>query len=366
MMTPTTSGSRFPARLAFAAAMIFAAAAITTNATYGWSKGLDLAGSFVWSGVSIAAGFTQLLSWPAMVASSDRRQWGKAFAALCALLICGSYSIVAALGSASSGRTNAASEEKTISDTRKRTQSAYDAATSELAGMEATRPVAELEALVAGARPVCRVVVTTGSRQTVCAPPASLVAELGRAKRRAELEAKADSAGAELTRMYTPKQANSDTHALAGYLSAFGVPVSEDTLNRILVVFAVITIEMGGGLALTLAMSLGDKAGVAQSVQTRAAHSEPLTSTEPAANQDQITDVHTMHRPAQSTRDRLLELVRNANGVLRTGHRGLAEALGVSATRAGQLLRDLVADGAIRVRASKTGSVITLVPKVAA
>ena len=57
-------------------------------------------------------------------------------------------------------------------------------------------------------------------------------------------------------------------------------------------------------------------------------------------------------------------MVRDAQGVLRTGHRALGEALGISATRAGQLLRDLAADGAIRVRAGKTGSVITLVPKL--
>ena len=56
--------------------------------------------------------------------------------------------------------------------------------------------------------------------------------------------------------------------------------------------------------------------------------------------------------------------IRDANGVLRTGHRALGEALGISATRAGQLLRQLAADGAIRVRASKTGSVITLAPRL--
>ena len=47
---------------------------------------------------------------------------------------------------------------------------AYKAAQDELASLKASRPVAELEALVAGARPMCRVVVTAGSRQTLCAP----------------------------------------------------------------------------------------------------------------------------------------------------------------------------------------------------
>ena len=69
-----------------------------------------------------------------------------------------------------------------------------------------------------------------------------------------------------------------------------------------------------------------------------------------------------MRSPSKSSRDRLLEMVRDAKGALRTGHRALGEALGISATRAGQLLRDLVADGAIRVRVGKTVSVITLVP----
>jgi predicted ArsR family transcriptional regulator len=71
-----------------------------------------------------------------------------------------------------------------------------------------------------------------------------------------------------------------------------------------------------------------------------------------------------VHSPAQSTRDRLLAMVRDANGALRTGHRALGQVLGVSATRAGQLLKELAADGAIRVRAGKTGSVITLVPRL--
>ena len=50
--------------------------------------------------------------------------------------------------------------------------------------------------------------------------------------------------------------------------------------------------------------------------------------------------------------------------VRRLERRALGEALGISATRAGQLLKGLAADGAIRVRAGKTGSVITLVPKL--
>jgi hypothetical protein len=113
MAVHTSGGPSWPAHLGYCAAVIFAAASITTNAVYGWGKGADLPSALVWSGVSIAAGFTQVLSWPALVVTLDRRQWGKAVAAVCALAICGSYSVIAALGSASGGRINAANDERT-------------------------------------------------------------------------------------------------------------------------------------------------------------------------------------------------------------------------------------------------------------
>ena len=78
----------------------------------------------------------------------------------------------------------------------------------------------------------------------------------------------------------------------------------------------------------------------------------------------EITPAHTVHSPTLSARGRLLQMVLDDKGVLRTGHRALGKALGISATRAGQLLRQLAEDGMIRVRAGKTGSVITLTPKL--
>jgi hypothetical protein len=65
--------------------------------------------------------------------------------------------------------------------------------------------------------------MTIGSRATVCSPSAALIAELGRAKRRVELEARIDRVQAELERLSAPKQANSDAAALVGYLAALGL-----------------------------------------------------------------------------------------------------------------------------------------------
>jgi CRP-like cAMP-binding protein len=60
-------------------------------------------------------------------------------------------------------------------------------------------------------------------------------------------------------------------------------------------------------------------------------------------------------------RDRLLQMVLDAKGLLRTSHRALGTVLGVSAARAGRILGELASAGAIRVRTSSTGTTISLV-----
>jgi predicted ArsR family transcriptional regulator len=60
------------------------------------------------------------------------------------------------------------------------------------------------------------------------------------------------------------------------------------------------------------------------------------------------------------TRLKLLRLVTDAAGVLRTSERALGGRLGISSTRARRLLSELATAGAIKVRASSTGTTITL------
>ena len=141
-------------------------------------------------GVAGAVAIVFALSWPALIRSVDARRWSAALISLVALALSGAYSISAALGSASGVRTNAATIETATTDARTKAQAAYDAAKAELDGLKPARPAAELEPLIRSARPVCRIVVTLSRRDTVCEPPPTLVAELGRSKRRAELEGK--------------------------------------------------------------------------------------------------------------------------------------------------------------------------------
>src|SRR5437867_13338940 len=97
-----------------------------------------------------------------------------------ALLLTGTYSVCAALGSASGGRTNAAVHEQVSADTRSKIQASYDAARAEIAALRPSRPVGELEALLAASHHLrgkgCA--VENGTGRLLCPKYAALLAEL--------------------------------------------------------------------------------------------------------------------------------------------------------------------------------------------
>ena len=150
MSTPTAAASPWPARAAYFSAAIFTGASGSINITYGWQKGGDLASSLTWAAVAAAVAIVFALSWPALIRSLEARRWSTALVALVALVLAGSYSVSAALGSAAGGRANAATQETAMADVRTKAQAAYDIAKTELATLKPARPVAELEAMRAG------------------------------------------------------------------------------------------------------------------------------------------------------------------------------------------------------------------------
>jgi hypothetical protein len=409
MFATSMRGPTWPARLSFIAAGLFTCASAGTNLLYGWSKGTDAATSLVWAAVSLAVSAVFALSWPAVLVSLDHRRWSRAAMAFVALLLTGTYSVTAALGSAMGGRANAAIEAKDAGDRKTRAQATFDAAKAELELLIVAKPAAELQSLIDSAqadlaklpttRPIgelealmrrgCRVGTTLAGQMKSSCPKydtelarawerknlsnriAELTNDIARAdQRRADQRDKAkaamEKAASELTTTGPQKVANSDAVALAAYLQGLGLDIDADRVNKLLVLLAVLVIECGGGLSLAVGMALGDKTPNNRSVHTEVVRSARQHPTKARVTPAKIAPAHTVHTPALPSRDRLLDMVRNANGVLRTGHRALGEALGISATRAGQLLKQLSADGAIRVRAGKTGSLITLAPKLVA
>ena len=143
---PTEAASSWQAKCCYLAAGLFTPPApAQTDLRLG--KGADPASSLVWAAVSVGVSVVFALSWPALIFSLDRRQWARALLVLIALLVTGTYSVSAALGSAMGGRANAAIEEKETTDKRTKAQACYDAAKTELATLKPARSIGVLQAM---------------------------------------------------------------------------------------------------------------------------------------------------------------------------------------------------------------------------
>ena len=256
---------RWPSSIAYAASATFTLASAATNLTYGLAKGTDLPSSIIWGSVSVAASIVFALSWPALLSSLSRKQWAAAVCSAFALALCGTYSVVGALGSAAGTRMNAALVEADAADKRGLLQSQITAAQRELATIAIARPVTEIQAAIDGLALTlkgsdCSRWVRDTRARAACIKITELRGEHGRATRRAELQASIEQAAQKVQTFEPIRVANTDAAALAGYLKALGISTDTDTLNRLLVLLAVLTIECGGGLALAVGMALSEGA----------------------------------------------------------------------------------------------------------
>jgi hypothetical protein len=379
MLTPTPAGAVWPARLAYCAAAIFTLASAGTNLHYGISKGADAPSSAVWGAVSVAVSIVFALSWPALIKAVARREWMLAPMALAALVLTGAYSVTGALGSASGGRANASTAEQLIIDQRTKAQASYAAAQLQLAALTPSRPAAELEALLAASASQLRgrggCLGAHGAGQAVCPRNTALAAELGRAKRRAELEGKMDAAQAELERIAAPRQANSDAAALVGYLAALGVNIEPDAVNGLLVLLAVLVIECGGGLALAVGLSLSEHPE--QRVRRQVFAEQPAlrspsfrantanTGKEGARTRSERSPNTMVFPPVRNSSrkvvgDKLVMALRERGGPVHSSIRQLARQLGATPTTLHTVAGELMAAGVVSVIAGRRGSVFRL------
>lgn len=395
-------GLIWPARAAYASAIIFIAASGGTNLIYGWNKGTDLASSLVWAAVSVGVSIIFALSWPALSRNVENRSASRAVLIFVGMLLTGTYSVVAALGSASGGRTEAAAQEGYASSARARSQAVYDAARTELAGLQPTRSAGELETIIASAKPVCRIVVTQSRRDTVCTKPPALLTELARAKRREDLSAKMERAATDLS-SNAPKAANTDATALVSYLAAVGIHATTDRLNKLLVLLTVLVVECGGGVSLAIAISLSADArknrkdenrdpvtaGNGQTTLVSGSGGHPAADCPSCRTKDgrAEADTWTGHLPkiplpaeplrcpsvvSASTGQspdtssfsasgvRLLSVLRERGGVLSGGQRAMARMLGWSKSRLNEVLHELASDGAVKLVTGSRGTVVEL------
>ena len=226
----------------------------------------------------------------------------------------------------------------------------------------------------------------------------------------AELEAKIESASTKLENAKPAKQANSDAAALVGYLSAIGVHADADTVNRWLVILAVLAIEMGGGLSLAVGMALSapevpaDPLKTMPVVELRTAQAGQDTAARPgdafgpterrpnarlfartpsdrtpehsAPNTWQNASIsgpntafarpNTPPLPAPNTDAlsdagvRLLAFVRERGGVLVSGQRQIGKAMGWSTSWTHAVLHSLADAGRVKLTTGRAGTVVQL------
>ena len=392
MLTTTATGSKLPARLAYAAALIFTAASGATNLLYGWDKGTDFGSSLVWATVSLGVSIVFSLSWPALIRATDQTQHVRAFIILVGLLLTGTYSVSAALGSAYGGRVQAANVQTEKTDARTKADTAYKAAKAELDTLAAARFRDELNPQIRTLK------ATKGANncdtrdgpisRKVCAEADELEAEAARADRRAKLAETMKEASKALEAIGPGTVANSDAIALTSYLTSMGVKADPEVINKLLVLLAVLVIECGGGVSFAIGMSLSAPAAKTHEVPGENGHvSAAVVSTRTEVSRTP-SDTSAGHVPKpesdQSTRCptevsavpripldtsvqnasgvRLLDLIRDKGGVLIGGQRSIARTLGWSKSRLHEALHDLAHAGLVKLTTGKTGTVVQMLP----
>lgn len=367
-------------KTAYACAALFSLTSISTNAIYGWSKGDTVPSQFIWAALAIATGTTLLLATAALFKASAAKRWGHAAFIAAGLSLCATYSIVAAVGSATGQRMSAALSEDSAAIHRASAQTAIEEATGHLAQLPQNRPSAAISAEIDGILldpklDGCKEINGPRTREK-CPHVADLRKELATAQstegNRTQWQAKLDKARDIIAKLPPPRVVNSDAQALASFLAALGFTASVAQVNTSLALLAVLLIEMGGSVSLAIGMALslpepdfGKPVGSILPKEPETLLPQQAPTPAAALNEDgPLKGLHEVQRqapvrPLSSVKDRLLSDVSGEKGGLRSTYEGLGKRYGVSATRIGQIVRELKKEGIVRVRSSRNGTTIT-------
>ena len=217
---------------------------------------------------------------------------------------------------------------------------------------------------------------------------ATLGIEKATADRRAELDSSVTAARAVLANAKAGKTvANSDALALQGFAAAAGISVSVDSLNRLLVVLAVLVIELGGGLAIAIAQSFTSNTDEPRKIETagrtlkyfQRTRALELHTDDGASQTGANSSIHGPETPANTfpkqpvpvnTRrdvsERLLALLREQGGELETSIRSAAVRIGAKPPTVHAAINALLDAGTISVEHTSKGTRLRLLEALAA
>jgi hypothetical protein len=355
-------------------------------AVVGAARGVDVPAQVAW-GVTGGALALGLLLAPAEAARLARqRHYGAAIAATLLAVVCASFVLSGSLGNASAGRVANAKAEQSTSEKRSRAQTAYDEAKAEIAALGDVRLPAELEVEIAPlsariGRNDCSAWVPRKSIRQACSDRSPLLAELARAKRKAALERAMSDARSILDATPDQHPANEDARTIARYLSALGMSAKPERVSDALIVVAVLSLELGGALALIVGRSIAQVplAPGAQSPQPPPACRRPRrreqSSSEhtpgPALSAESSANVVPLRRAERGSERAQLEramagIIEHAErGTLPTAQRAMARLLRVSAGTVHAALNELERSGRARVLAGPNGTLVRIKSTIA-
>jgi hypothetical protein len=381
--------------LANTAASSLVIASAGFGAVYAWTTGSEhgviLGGLFVLMAVALE------IAKPLAVATSltSFRTWSVVRGGMLALLatVAIAYSLTSELTLMSGARGDLVAERQAklnassdASDEAKRARDRYEAAQAELASLQGARPVAELQ------KQITDLLLTPGAdgctevngkvTRTVCPLVADLKAEKARAERRSTLEAVVAQPFPVVaaTKAVKVKDADPGASALSAYSTALGFKLPADKITAWLDLVPVLALEIGSALAGVLAMSLraevsgqpaiGDVkaprlAKVSAPGETPAQPAKPVSAPSAKRRRKRTrkggggsqggTGSGGQRMPAN-----VIDLLKAQGGRIEGGQRGIGKLLGLSKSRAHDILHELAAAGAVILATSKSGTSVQL------
>lgn len=325
------------------------------------------------------------------------RAWAIVRGALLAVLALSAvaFSLTSELSLMATSRGDIVAKRASVVEQHEERKARLQSARGELAQLMPAREEAEIRADILRLRSEfpraggCTVLDGPVSR-LACPKIAALEGEIARGKRRAALNDEISNLSVLASSDSPPSSGDPGATALAAYLAALGFVVPVVWLSQWMSLVPVVALELGAALSFLVVRGVsGSNASAACPQQTdRGAVGADLASDGTGGADTQATDPTPLVVPAKCpgrTRGRtrsqtqkprynatssghakssadaaVIGLLRARGGQVTAGQRELARAIGVSKTRANEILHGLHAAGHIALRSTRTGTTVTL------
>jgi hypothetical protein len=371
-----------PRRIGVIGAFLLVSASASLGSYYGYLVGAHahwLVG-IIFAGAALGGEMLKPYAVAHSIAALHSREYLHGTACAGLAIVCVAYSFTSELGLAAGSRSDLASERRQSTELISAHRERRARAVAELQALPPARSPSELGPLITKLKATrgtngCKGRPLNNTARNACAKVSDLMSEAARAQQRDDLEKRLASADADLVSApIAVADADPLASALSSYARSAGADVPADTLSPWLALIPVLFLELGSALSVVVLRPMpaptptnAAAASVSQAdVASAAAASEITTATAlpqpqtpvlaPPASADEISSGSDIQLSA-----RVVEFLQRQGGRVFSGQRAFAGAIGISKSRANELLHSLAAKGRIAIEPSRRGTAIALV-----